>query len=60
MRVQARREMIDVTLGGSWCTKPDPYRKFLPGPITYELVDDDGDVVEITAEEYEEYGVMLA
>jgi len=51
--------MIDVTLGGPWCTKPDPYRRFIPGMTIYELVDDDGDVVEITAEEYEEYGAML-
>ena len=45
MRVVAHCDTIDIGLAG-------PFRTLMPGPTHYELIDDDdGDSVEITAEE---------
>jgi len=60
MRVQASRDQINVTRNGMLGGPADALPRFIHGPWRYELMDDDGGVVEITPEEYEHFRGLLA
>ena len=55
MRVQASRDQINVTRNGMLGGVADALPRFKPGPWRYELIHTNGDVVEITPEEYEHF-----